>query len=339
MAPLLVGDYISFTGSWVNEPAGRLLTVNTLEANVGYYTAPGTKPAYIFVESAAFGIVNNQNAEIAETRAVAFVTDPSTTLQWYAIDVDPCTGVSKNRNIQLLQPSQIAPLGRAVFRLGQTGITPATRQVGFQLSTGTVQLSFNNGSITAGQYIQPIFTYNFPELTTFGLAPLPLTLDVMPFIAQGGGPYIPGNPLLSPPSTCVIIGQLDPWPATAVGAAPPAGTSCGACVLPIPGSSTTPTPTPSPSAGPADAISNVVGALTSTRGVVSLTVTAQSNNQVSTLSVSAQGSSPIAAQVMVKGTTTSGLTSWSLVIAIKGNKPTGFTVTSSGGAPQVSKTL
>src|SRR6266513_483423 len=99
----------------------------------------------------AFGIKGARpNIEIAETRAVAFVTDPSTTLQWFAIDVDPCTGTTKERNILLLQPDTAVALGRAVFRMGKTLVSPATQQVGFRLSTGT---TITGNNLTAGQYI------------------------------------------------------------------------------------------------------------------------------------------------------------------------------------------
>ncbi|KAH6679259.1 hypothetical protein B0J14DRAFT_293938 [Halenospora varia] len=332
MVPLAVGDFISFTGTWV----GGLLTVNALTANLGLYTAPGTKPAYVNCEGAAFGIASATGVvEVAETRAVAFVTDPSTTLQWFAIDVNPCDGTTTKRNIQLLQPSQAAPLGRAVYRMAKTLVSPATAQVGFRLSTGTITTGNN---LTAGQFIQPIFDFIFPELLNFGDPMIPLNLPAMTFLAQGSGPYIPGNPLGTPPATCLRVGQLSPWP----GAAAPAPANCPSpCTLPIPGGAgpgPSPSPSPSPSPVAADTILTASGVLSQARGVVTLTVNAQVNNAVSVLSVSVQGPSPIASQVMTKGTTVAGgVTNWSLAISIKGNKPTGITVTSSGGAPPVSK--
>ncbi|KAJ6585832.1 hypothetical protein B0H19DRAFT_924830 [Mycena capillaripes] len=66
MAPLAVGDYIIFSG--IKTPEG-VLALYSLEANLGIRTAPGTKPAYITVESANYGIVDpNPNLETAETR-------------------------------------------------------------------------------------------------------------------------------------------------------------------------------------------------------------------------------------------------------------------------------
>lgn len=186
------------------------------------------------------------------------MTDPSTTLQWFAIDVNPCDGTTTERNIQLLQPSQVAPLGRAVFRMAKTLVSPATAQVGFRLSTGTTT-SGNN--LTASQFIQPLFNFIFPELLNFGDPMIPLNLEAINFLAQGSGPYIPGNPLDTPPPTCLRVGQLNPWP----GATAPAPTTCPSpCTLPIPGPAP-PVSAPSPSRQPADLILSASGVLSQAR--------------------------------------------------------------------------
>lgn len=60
---------------------------------------------------------------------MAFTTDPSTPMQWYAIDVDPCTGEETERNLQLVQPlGQNAGdiWGRAIFRLGNVNAAPVS---------------------------------------------------------------------------------------------------------------------------------------------------------------------------------------------------------------------
>lgn len=51
MAPLLVGDYVTINGLNL----GNIFEVNSLVANVGYYTAPGTQPAYVNVENVNVG--------------------------------------------------------------------------------------------------------------------------------------------------------------------------------------------------------------------------------------------------------------------------------------------
>jgi hypothetical protein len=46
--------------------------VYSLEANIAFYTAPGTLPAYISVEAAQLGIVNaDPTVEVGESRATA----------------------------------------------------------------------------------------------------------------------------------------------------------------------------------------------------------------------------------------------------------------------------
>lgn len=51
-------------------------------------------------------------------------------MQWYAIDVDPCTGEETERNLQLVQPlGQNAGdiWGRAIFRLGKVNAAPVSK--------------------------------------------------------------------------------------------------------------------------------------------------------------------------------------------------------------------
>ncbi|KAJ7028589.1 hypothetical protein C8F04DRAFT_1290541 [Mycena alexandri] len=205
MAPLVVGDYITFSGLKV---PGGLLAVYSLSANLGIYTAAGTKPAYISPATATYAIqVADPTVEAGETRATAFVTDPSTPVEWYAIDVDPCTGAETERDILLVEPEPAAPIGRVVFRTsgggaarrrelvpekkgggggGGGGVTidasPPTREVGFRYSSGT---SAGPKGIIAGQYIQPIFFFVFPELIAFGGNEVENQFDMMPFLAMG----------------------------------------------------------------------------------------------------------------------------------------------------------
>ncbi|KAJ7618900.1 hypothetical protein DFH06DRAFT_1107110 [Mycena polygramma] len=66
MVPLVVGDYLTFSGT---STADGILEVYSLEANLGIYTAPGTKPAYIAVEAAQYAIVSpDPTLESDETR-------------------------------------------------------------------------------------------------------------------------------------------------------------------------------------------------------------------------------------------------------------------------------
>ncbi|KAF7326924.1 hypothetical protein MVEN_02586300 [Mycena venus] len=221
MVPLVVGDYITFSGTKTGSGA---LEVYALEANLGIYTAPGTKPAYLTVDAAQYAIVDpDPTVEVDETRATAMASDPSTPIQWFAMDVDPCTGVVSERNLLLGQPESAAPIGEVVYRLGKTNASPATRQVGFRYSNG---ISEGPRGIMAGQFYQPIFSFIFPELISFGSNELPNQFERIPFLAMGSGPLEFGNYLATPLPTPTLVGQLSPWP----GDSAPGTTSCGPIV-------------------------------------------------------------------------------------------------------------
>ncbi|KAF7335652.1 hypothetical protein MVEN_02220200 [Mycena venus] len=227
MVPLVVGDYITFSGTKV---PGGLLAIYSLSANLGIYTAPGTQPAYISPATATYAIqVADATLEAGETRATAFVTDPTIPVEWYAIDVDPCTGDETERDLLLVVPASAAPAGKTTFHDGiflhakvvaeveagggGGGVTvdtgAPTREVGFRYSSGT---SAGPKGLIAGQYIQPIFFFVFPELISFGANEVPNQFDMIPFLAMGSGPYEPGNYLAAPLETPTRIGQLSPWP-------------------------------------------------------------------------------------------------------------------------------
>ncbi|KAJ6523275.1 hypothetical protein DFH09DRAFT_938027 [Mycena vulgaris] len=73
MVPLVVGDYITYSGT---KTAEGILEVYALEANLGIYTARGTQPRYLTCEEAIYAIVNpDPTVETGETRAVAFGSD------------------------------------------------------------------------------------------------------------------------------------------------------------------------------------------------------------------------------------------------------------------------
>ncbi|KAJ7847618.1 hypothetical protein B0H14DRAFT_3867439 [Mycena olivaceomarginata] len=318
MAPLAVGDYIIFSG--IKTPEG-VLALYSLEANLGIRTAPGTKPAYLTVESANYGIIDpNPNLETGETRAVAFATDATTTVEWFAIDVDPCTGEESERQLVIAQGSGVAPVGKIVYRLGKVDASPATREVGFRYTSG------NFPWIVAGQFIQPIFEFIFPELITFGANEVPNQFDVIPFLALGSGPLEFGNNLAAPLPSPTIVGQLSPWPGNPV----PAATSC-----PPPSAVTSTTRTTTPSSTPSspppvkDIITIVSATSKNQKGQTTTTVVASSNNPAAQLFMAITGVDNVSPQAMTK--LANG--QFTLAISTKG-KPSSVTITSSlGGTP------
>lgn len=332
--PLVVGDYVTVTGT----ERGGILKVNALNANLGIFTSPGTQPAYVSCESVNYGIVTTQGpAEFAETRAVTFTTDPTQTVSWYAQDVDPCTGNITERLILQVQPQNVAaPIGRAVFRLGKTDVSPAPRNAVFRLSKGTVDTA---GGIKAGQFIQPIFNYIFPELLAFGGTELENRFDVINFLGQGSGPYTPGTFGLTGPNPPVIVGQLSPWP----GSSPP---NAPVCAPPIATSSTTVPSTlstittvasPTPSTPPVDTIViTAASKVKSNRGgffrvTVSATTTGTDPKNVLTFTVN--GVTPVTGALMTQDPKNPG--SWSGNIDFKGTATSVQVFSSFGGKSQV----
>lgn len=342
MVPLAVGDFVTFSGTDVG---GGLIAVYSLLANLGIFTAPGTKPvryflyaytdmayissthqqSYVTCETVQYAIVDNQGGEIAETRAVAYTTDPTTAIQWFSEDVDSCTGSVTERNIQLVQPFTAAPAGKTVFRLGKTDVSPVPRNAGFRSQTGTMA---GPQGIIAGQFIQPVFENIFPELIDFGSRPLINSFDVIPYLTKGSGPFVPGNLLSPPPTTTSIVGQLSPWP----GATAPSTTSC--------------TPIPSTSASSSASSSSPSTSPTPIPDSVTITTITSGKNQGGTgssyrhskiyiLTSTFQGITPVT--VVAKSTNTSG--SAKLTLTITGNVNSGPTQMNNDGGGNYSLTI
>ncbi|RDW64721.1 hypothetical protein BP6252_10372 [Coleophoma cylindrospora] len=327
--PLLVGDYVTVSGTYIN----GVLEIYSLNANLQFLTAPGTKPAYVSVEEVSYAIVDTLGGVAGETKATVFVSDPSVQLQWFAMDVDACSGAVTERSIALMQctAATAAPAGRCVYRMGKTDESPAPRQVGFRLTSGTVTLS--NG-IVAGQFVQPVFDYIFPELAAFGANQFPNSFDLIPYLAKGGGPYVPGTFGIALPAIPVIVGQLSPFP---MGVTPTA-TIC------LPVSSSAPSAAPStvssvpasspasssaaatPTVVPKDTITIVSASQGTVRGVTTVTASARSSNANAVLTFSMVGPNPINNAAMTKDST--GL--WTISVSVK-NKGSSVTITSQFG--------
>ncbi|KAJ7652402.1 hypothetical protein DFH06DRAFT_1418842 [Mycena polygramma] len=310
MVPLAVGDYITYSGVKV---AGGTLAIYSLEANLGIFTAPGTKPAYITVESANYAIrdLSNANLAIGETRAVAITTDPTVTVQWYAVDVNPCTGAETERKLLLAQGSSVAPIGKIDYRMGKTDAGAATREVRFRYSSGT---SAGPKGLVAGEFTQPIFAYIFPEMTILGAAQVPLEFNLMPFLAQGSGLFQFGNTLTTQLTNPPIVGQLSPWPGS------PAPAKAAAC----------------PAARRSEAEARAVDAVTinsattrNTKGATLTTVIAQSSDPSAQLFMAITGVDNVSPQTMDPGPAAG---QFALSVSTKG-KPSSVTITSDvGGA-------
>ncbi|KAK1230375.1 hypothetical protein PQX77_006534 [Marasmius sp. AFHP31] len=212
--PLVVGDSVIYSGTMVEDPETkeRFIAAFAVEANLGFYTTPGTTPAYLWINDALqVGIVGNPRGEIAETRVQGFTTDHTATIQVYTLDVDPCTGEESERLWGSVVPRPEDRKGEFRFRSEDARLPPYTREVRVRMVTGTTTTP--NG-IIAGEFTAPMAPdgFIFPELINFGQNELPHEFDKLPFLAQGSGPWLGGIPGVPQTATGPIVGQLDPWP-------------------------------------------------------------------------------------------------------------------------------
>jgi hypothetical protein len=256
MAPFEVGDYVTYSGILVADPAPATTTyvaAYQVIGNVGLYTAPGDSLAYVATDVMFMGTGGNQVLGLAEatvrTRFEGFSTDPSRNILLYGIDVDACTGAQTPRSWGIIGVDQGPPtgavLGRWRFRppcsaTSEAGVTdkaclmapagtflPPTREM--RASIETVKGSgipaptvVTSNNLTVNQYQAPIFTFLFPENTMIGSPIVPLNLDTMQFLTQGSGPLDP-TVLGSP-----VVGQLNPWPGLPV----PTAATCAVAGVP-----------------------------------------------------------------------------------------------------------
>jgi len=131
-APFEVGDAITFSGTLI--PAGAdpvavpaYTSAHTIEANVGIYTMPGTKPSYVAI--GAFGVgtadpsatsINGLAVETADRIFLeAQTTDVKTAVDIYMMDVNPATGAVRNR-----WATPFAMTGEQNGPLQADGVTP-----------------------------------------------------------------------------------------------------------------------------------------------------------------------------------------------------------------------
>jgi hypothetical protein len=242
-APLQVGDFVTYSGVLVKDGgaptagpfpgvAASYVSAYSVVANLGIFTAYGADPVYVAIDVTVLGVGGTPIAGIpqeatARTVFEGFTTDPSRSIDLYAIDVDPCTGATSDRSWGSVAvdpgPPIGAVLGRWRFRpptkvlaMPLTGaFLPATREVRARVFGAAPTLTTNG--LLAGQYHAPITDYLFPENLAVGGPVVPLNFAEFPFLASGSGPWAGGGPSPIPGG---VVGQLSPWPGSPVPTAP-----------------------------------------------------------------------------------------------------------------------
>jgi hypothetical protein len=242
-APFEVGDYITFSGIYQEDsPGATFIAAHTILAAIGIYTDPGVDPAYLSLEGSLVGTrgvtITNPSLPPQETqdrfKLEGRTTDPSRSVDAYALDVNTTTGAKTYRF--LFTPTKVnGPRGRFRFIIGKaagilfagTAVMGATRELAIHVHssselpvthlTGTTVVepapptsppppgTVANGLI-ANQYVAPVGEYIFPESLVPGLVALPNNFECLAFLQLGSGPLTTASNV-GPP-----VGRLSPWP-------------------------------------------------------------------------------------------------------------------------------
>jgi len=228
-APFEEGDHIAWSGTLMKGASGSgdVLSVHTIEANVGIYTQPGTQPSYLAIGEFGVGSADPNatavNGVAQETQDRIFLeaetTDVRTPVDIYLQDVDATTGALKNRWVtpyemtgenQLGTPSggittqftgaqpQRARLRATKAPLGLLSQPTRTIRVAVrslcapQADQAALDACLNHAptvanGLQAGEYTAPTFEFIFPENVLPGDLPVPNDLWHLPFLRNGEG--------------------------------------------------------------------------------------------------------------------------------------------------------
>ncbi len=233
-APFEVGDYIDYSGTLLTDshlpPPYYYISAHTINAHVGIYTYPGTKPVYVMIESLLAGtnglpIQSIPQEVTGRIKVEGFTTDPSSMVDIFAMDVDKQNGVITERLLGSVNPSGPPVIGRVRFIPAAGNFSPPTRNlriVSRALCKYKTQPCFippayldpvnpagkyANG-LVAGQYNAPNFEFIFAENLFLGDPVLPNNFQDLPFLSCGSGPLTTVTAGTTPP----VVGPLDPAP-------------------------------------------------------------------------------------------------------------------------------
>ncbi len=237
-APFEVGDYIDYSGTLTADVntansmfvSPYFISAHTINAHIGIYTYPGSKPVYVMIEGLLAGtnalpIQNIPQVVTGRVNVEGFTTDPSSLVDIFAMDVDKVTGVVTERLLSSVNPSGPPVIGRASFVPATGAYGPPTRNVRIvsrsmcnsrtmpcyipqaYLDPKNPAGKYANG-LVAGQYNAPNFEYIFTKNLFLGDPVLPNNFQDLAFLACGSGPLTTASAGTNPP----IVGTLDPAP-------------------------------------------------------------------------------------------------------------------------------
>ncbi|KAB5522136.1 hypothetical protein GE09DRAFT_501728 [Coniochaeta sp. 2T2.1] len=202
MAPLTSGDYVEYSAFVAGN--GEHIVYNLVATNI-QLTTSGV-PTYIRMEDAIIGVwTSNQNTqEVAQTRFIGMTSDNAVSgLKIYAIDIDPCTGETTDREIGGAPLIDGAARNKFEYRAKPVQASTYTREYRIVAGTGT---KLTKNGILAGQYVMPVSEWIQPEATTPGLAPFANDFSGFSHLTKGLGYDDDG----------VLWGPLSPFPQSGV---------------------------------------------------------------------------------------------------------------------------
>jgi hypothetical protein len=210
--PLLVGDYITYSGMLQGDGnGGFLIAAHGLTAELGIYTSPNSEPSYLFIEEAIQGTKGElfsgiPQEETTRFRVVGFTTDPSRSVEIRLIDSGRNEVGTSFTGPAGLAPSNGPQLGRFRNTWPSKDDARAVRRDVIATIVGSPNAILPTG-LTSGKYVAPIGQYIYPELTSFGIPgfALPVASENFCFLSSGGGTFKSGEGDVS-------IGRLDPFP-------------------------------------------------------------------------------------------------------------------------------
>ena len=215
MVPFKVGDFIEYSG--LRAGNDEILAWTVVASSVLITTQASDKvPNYIRVEEALIGVPGSTaNVEIADCRFIGFLSScgAGTTVTISSIEVDPCTGAETYRRIGSATPKGGAGC-KWEARLPTIGLGPYTREYLITTNTPTINTKDN---IKAGQYIQAVSEWIFPEFNAPGTTPPIFSFNAIRGIVQGD--FLDDQQ----------FGQLSPYPGIAQ---PPPSKKCTAADVP-----------------------------------------------------------------------------------------------------------
>lgn len=264
-APFMVGDHVIFVGNSAQDSRGAFIAAWSLTARVGIYTEPGVDPAYVAQKVSEIGTLGPAMPFPQERqdriRVEGVTTDPSRTVEIYAVDFDAARRQNVVRYITNVQP-EAAVMGRFVLFVQKANAPPAlptlqsnagavvgaSRQLMVRIAPAAAAPPATQANakvkpvpIPPAQTLADATLVPSADKTSPGFHPelvaanglvakqyvAPIPAYIFPENTQEGDPLAPNNfeclNFLVKGSQPPSLGQLSPWP----GATPPAAVSCG----------------------------------------------------------------------------------------------------------------